>query len=63
MSDDPRWSPVFRWRVQAPPGGWPPATTGLLDAPTPVIDGDIVEQLVQLSEQDFAHALAALDEC
>ena len=60
--DAPRWSPVFRWWVQAPPGGWPTASTGLLDAPTPVVDGDLVEQLMQLSAQDFTHALAALDE-
>jgi len=36
IDDAPRWSPVFRWWVQAPPGGWPKVPPGFLDAPVEV---------------------------
>jgi|LauGreDrversion4_2_1035121.scaffolds.fasta_scaffold3761104_1 hypothetical protein len=56
---DPRWSPVFRWWVQAPPGGWPKETPGLLDAHP---DDFIVETLLQLPDQEFEAFLTSFTE-
>lgn len=57
--DAPRWSSVFRWWVQAPPGGWP-VMTGFLDAYLEPGDRP-VEELMQVSDEVFDAVLASLE--
>jgi hypothetical protein len=66
IDDAPRWSTVFRWWVQAPPGGWPKVPIGFLDVP-PVergvvkpADRGVVEELMHLSDEEFAAVFASL---
>jgi len=61
MSDAPRWSSVFRWWVQAPPGGWPEVPPGLLDVHLEPQVG-MVEELMRLSDKEFNAVFAYLSD-